>query len=54
VFTIALDLGFADNAALYKFIKRHTGLTPTDFREQVRNGSQEWELKKKEINFVYK
>lgn len=36
LFTIALDLGFADNAALYKFIKRHTGLTPTDFREQVR------------------
>ena len=40
LFSIALDLGFPDNTALYKFIKCHSGLTPTKFREQVRNGSQ--------------
>lgn len=33
LFSIALDLGFADNNALYKFVKRHTGLTPTELRK---------------------
>jgi len=39
LFSIALDVGFADNNALYKFVKRHTGKTPT----QLRIGRVKWE-----------
>jgi len=39
LFSVALDVGFADNNALYKFVKRHTGKTPTE----LRNGRVKWE-----------
>ncbi|HCD53157.1 MAG TPA: hypothetical protein DEQ34_11955 [Balneolaceae bacterium] len=45
LFSIALDLGFADNNALYKFVKRHTGKTPSE----IRKGRV-----KRESNFIFK
>ena len=38
LFSIALDLGFADNNALYKFVKRHTGKSPTELKWESEMG----------------
>ena len=44
LFSIALDLGFVDNNALYKFVKRHTGKTPTELRKgRVKRESEKGE-----------
>ena len=37
-FSIALDLGFADNNSFYKFVKRHTGKTPTELKWESEMG----------------
>ena len=38
LFSIALDLGFVDNNSLYKFVKRHTGKTPTELKWESEMG----------------
>ena len=38
LFSIALELGFSDNNALYKFIKRHTGKTPSQLKWESEMG----------------
>ncbi|MBO6801566.1 MAG: AraC family transcriptional regulator, partial [Balneola sp.] len=44
LFSIALDVGFVDNNALYKFVKRHTGKTPTELRKgRVKRESEKGE-----------
>jgi AraC-like DNA-binding protein len=44
IFSIALDLGFADHNALYKFVKRHTGKTPSELRKRrVKKESEKGE-----------
>lgn len=35
LFTIALENGFTDNNSFYKFIKLHTGLSPSDLRKEM-------------------
>jgi len=38
---IAVEFGFADDQGLNKFLKRHTGLTPTELRKRlVKKASQ--------------
>jgi len=40
-YCFALEFGFADDQSLYKFLKRHTGLTPTQLRKRlVKKASQ--------------
>ncbi len=34
-YTIAQEIGLADEQALYKFIKYHTGYSPSDFKESL-------------------
>ena len=44
LFSVALDVGFVDNNALYKFVKRHTGKTPTELRKgRVKRESEKGE-----------
>ncbi len=38
LFCMARDLGFVDNNALYKFINRHTGKTPTQLKRECKKG----------------
>ena len=38
LFSIALDVGFADNNALYKFVKRHTGKSPSELKKESEMG----------------
>ena len=38
LYCTAKDLGFADDQALYKFIKRHTGKSPTEFKREGEKG----------------
>lgn len=35
-FCLALKLGFVDDNALYKFIKRHTGKSPGEFKKECK------------------
>lgn len=40
-YCIAVEFGFADDQGLNKFLKRHTGLTPTEWRKRlVKKASQ--------------
>jgi AraC-like DNA-binding protein len=34
LYCIARDLGFANDTALYKFVKRHTGKSPTELKRE--------------------
>lgn len=34
-YSIAIEFGLANEKAFYKFLKRHTGLTPTDFKKKL-------------------
>jgi AraC-like DNA-binding protein len=38
LFSVALELGFVDNNALYKFVKRHSGKTPTELKWESEMG----------------
>jgi transcriptional regulator GlxA family with amidase domain len=40
-YCIAIEFGFADEQGLYKFFKRHIGLSPTEWRKRlVKKASQ--------------
>lgn len=38
LFCTARDLGFANDNALYKFVKRHTGKSPTELKRECEKG----------------
>lgn len=38
LFCLARDLGFVNDAAMYKFVKRHTGLSPTELKRECEKG----------------
>ena len=37
-YCIAKRLGFVDNNALYKFVKRHTGKSPSELKKEYEKG----------------
>lgn len=37
-YCIAKELGFIDDQALYKFTKRHLGMSPTELRKECEKG----------------